>query len=204
MKKIKIKLKDPTSSISELLKELGIDIKDIDIIVNMEENKETYKKLSTSEFIDDWDFASNPLPSCNCNKDVNHSEDKPKVDNDIIDRDPELQTAEAYGVTFGLTNINELSTFVEAVWASSVKSPNIIFGSKLFITSVKNNYDTVANSCLTMEHELLKMIIENYYGDNTFNDILTDTLNKLKNNWNVLPNQSSLAGVAKLLYEFKK
>ena len=58
---------------------------------------------------------------------------------------------------------NELSTFIEAVWVSSVKSPNIIFGTDLFLASIKNSYDIVATSRLSIEHELLKMIIEQYY-----------------------------------------
>lgn len=205
MKKIKVKLKDLNSSISKLSEELNIDPNNIEIIVNLEENKETYKKLSISELIDDWDFIDEEkiykeIPSKSSITD-NKSTNK-TTDDTVLD---EKTFADKVVELFGIVSINELSTFIEAVWVSSVKSPNIIFGTDLFLASIKNSYDIVATSRLSIEHELLKMIIEQYYTDTTttFNEILNDTIDKLRYNYRVLSRQSSLAGVAKLLYEAK-
>ena len=206
MKKIKVKLKDLNSSISKLSEELNIDPNNIEIIVNLEENKETYKKLSISELIDDWDFVSEEEKTYkeipNKFNIIDNKSTNKSTDDTVLD---EKTFADKVVESFGIVSINELSTFIEAVWVSSVKSPNIIFGTDLFLASIKNSYDIVATSRLSIEHELLKMIIEQYYTDTTttFNEILNDTIDKLRYNYRVLSKQSSLAGVAKLLYEAK-
>lgn len=198
MKKIKITLKNPSFNISEILNLLNISINDIEFIVNVEENKDTYKKLSTSDLIDDWDFIESqekvgkPITekkTCSC----------PDIDNNYASEGEELAIKVIN--TFNVVSENELATFVEAVWRTSRISPNILFGSNLFITAVKQTYDEVASSDLTLEHSLLSMIISNYYSGHDFNTILNDTLLKLKVNWKTLSSQSSLAGVSKLLYE---
>ena len=198
MKKIKITLKNPSFNISEILNLLNISINDIEFIVNVEENKDTYKKLSTSDLIEDWDFIESqekvrkPITeekTCSC----------PDIDNNYVSEGEELAIKVIN--TFNVVSENELATFVEAVWRTSRISPNILFGSNLFITAVKQTYDEVASSDLTLEHSLLNMIISNYYSRHDFNTALNDTLLKLKNSWKTLSSQSSLAGVSKLLYE---
>lgn len=187
MRNRKIRVDIKTDKVKEVLNKLNKNSEFITLDLDIEENKDTYKYLSTSNNIISWDFIEDE------EKKVKESiAEVSKVveveDNAIID-------------PIAITNYNEFATYVEAVWRVSRKSPTLVWGSNFFNKVIKDEYNIVATSPLTLEHGLLVMILQTYYRDVEIIEALNDTNEKLKNNWNKLKDHLSLASVSKMLYE---
>lgn len=187
MRNRKIRVDIKTDKVKEVLNKLNKNSEFITLDLDIEENKDTYKYLSTSNNIISWDFIEDE------EKKVKESiAEVSKVveveDNSIID-------------PIAITNYNEFATYVEAAWRVSRKSPTLVWGSNFFNKVIKDEYNIVATSPLTLEHGLLVMILQTYYRDVEIIEALNDTNEKLKNNWNKLKDHLSLASVSKMLYE---
>lgn len=187
MRNRKIKIEIKADKVKDVLEKLNKNPESITLDLTIEENKDTYKYLSTSDDIISWDFI----------------EDEEKEVKENITEISKVIEVEDNSVAdpIAITNYNEFATYIEAVWRVSRKSPTILWGTNFFNKTVKEEYNIVATSPLTLEHGLLVMILQTYYRDVEITEALNDTNNKLKDNWNKLKDHLSLASVSKMLYE---
>lgn len=188
-KKIKVEIK--ADKVKEVLEKLDKNIDTITMEIEVEESKEIYKYLSTTDDIVSWDFTDKLKDNSDSTKktDEGHSEIEEQVES--IEPNP----------TISITDYNLLATYVEAVWKMYYKSPTIIWGSNFFNKTLKQEYDTVSSMPVNLEHALLSMILQTYYRDVDIKDALEDTNNKLKTNCSKLKDHLSLASLSKALYE---
>jgi 23S rRNA pseudoU1915 N3-methylase RlmH len=188
MRNRKIRVDIKTDKVKEVLDKLNKNSEFITLDLDIEENKDIYKYLSTSDNIISWDFIE--------------VEEKEAKENSITEVSKVIEMEDSSIIDpIAITNYNEFATYVEAVWRVSRKSPTLIWGSNFFNKVVNDEYSIVATSPLTLEHGLLVMILQTYYRDTEIMEALNDTNNKLKNNWNKLKDHLSLASVSKMLYE---
>ena len=189
MQNRKIKIEIKADKVKEVLENLHKDSNSIILDLDVDENKEIYKYLSTSEDIISWDFIEEEK-SDNIKKIPIQ-----KIKDDVI----EVESEEVSPIS--ITDYNEFATYVESVWRVGIKSPVIKWGTNFFYKTLKEEYDIVASSPVSIEHALLVMILQTYYRDVDITEAVEDTNTKLKNNWNSLKNHPSLASVSKALYE---
>jgi len=187
MQNRKIKVSIRVSKIKEVLEKLNKSSEFITVDLDIEENKDIYKYLSTSDDIISWDFIEKENTY---NKNSSIQELKNKEVEEIRLEDP-----------IHIDNYNELATYVESVWRVCIKSPIIKWGTDFFYKTLNDEYNMIALSPISLEHALLVMILQTYYRDVDITKAIEDTNDKLKNNWNSLKNHPSLASVSKALYE---
>lgn len=188
MRNRKIRVDIKTDKVKEVLDKLNKSSEFITLDLDVEENKDIYKYLSTSDNIISWDF-------------IEDEEKKVKESITKVSKVIEVEEDNSVVDPIAITNYNEFATYVEAIWRVSRKSPTVLWGSNFFNKIIKEEYNIVATSPLTLEHGLLVMILQTYYRDVEIMEALNDTNNKLKNNWNKLKDHLSLASVSKMLYE---
>ena len=184
-RKIKIEIK--AGKVKEVLEKLNKDSNSITLDLDIEENKEIYKYLSTSDDIIGWDF-------------IEEKKTVPTVKEDKKENIIELEVEEVNPIT--ISDYNEFATYVESVWRVSRKSPNMKYGSNFYYKTLNEEYNIVASSPVSLEHALLVMVLQTYYRNvENIDEAIEDTNNKLKNNWNKLKDHLSLASISKALYE---
>lgn len=181
-RKIKIEIK--ADKVKEVLEKLNKDSNSVTLDLDIEENKEIYKYLSTSDNIISWDFI-----------------EEKKVTPIIYKENKKEETTEIKIDPITISDYNEFATYVEAVWRVGRKSPIIKYDSDFFYKTLNDEYNIVASSPVSIEHALLVMILQTYYRDVDINEAIKDTNTKLKNNWSKLKDHPSLASVSKALYE---
>ena len=194
----KVKLEIKSDKVREVLEKLNKNPESITISVDIEENKDTYKYLSTSDDIISWDFVD----ECECVKEEckrNSAAVKLEEDQSNVDNSEDIDNSNLIVVK----DWNELSTYIEAAWRFGRKSPTVIWGTNFFYKTLYEEYNVVASSPLTLEHALLVMILQTYYRDMDIKDALEDTNDKLKNEWVKLKDHLSLASLSQALYEKK-
>lgn len=190
-RKIKIEIK--ADKVKEVLEKLNKDSNSITLDLDIEENKEIYKYLSTSDDIISWDF-------------VEEIENKkvipliPTIKQEENEEILEVDTEEVIN-PISISDYNEFATYVEAVWRVGRKSPTIKWGTRFFYKALKDEYNVVASSPVSLEHALLVMVMQTYYRDVELNEAINDTNSRLKDIWDKLKDHLSLASVSKALYE---
>lgn len=192
--KVKVKVKN----VVELLKALEADLETIcTLSLNLSVSKTSIKILDN--YSEDWSFVDDNDP----NKMENLVEETNKIE-DIDSKKEELQAEPTsyYISSLSIKDYNSLATLVEAVFRLSKNSPNIKFESGLFYNTLEIEYNNIASMPITVEHSLLAMIIETYYGNTKIKDAIDDTVSKLRGMWLTKeicghPNTTSLT---KILY----
>lgn len=190
-RKIKVEIK--ADKVKEVLEKLNKDSNSITLDLDIEENKKIYKYLSTSDDIISWDF-------------VEEIENKkvipliPTIKQEENEEILEVDTEEVIN-PISISDYNEFATYVEAVWRVGRKSPTIKWGTRFFYKALKDEYNIVASSPVSLEHALLVMVMQTYYRDVELNEAINDTNSRLKDIWDKLKDHLSLASVSKALYE---
>lgn len=189
-RKIKIEIK--TDKVKEVLEKLNKDSNSITLNLDINENKDVYKYLSTSDDIISWDFVDEKTTIRNIE---DFSSPGLKNEDDVVEVESEIVNP------INISDYNEFATYVESVWRICLKSPVIKWGTNFFYKTLNEEYNSVASSPVSIEHALLVMILQTYYRDVDLTEAIEDTNTKLKNNWSSLKNHPSLASVSKALYE---
>lgn len=205
---IKLKVKN----VAELLKILGLSDETMcQLNLDLSVSKSVIKILDN--YSDDWDFVENITPPNKVQETVEISNDcsgsiccgtnlggctKSVVEEESLDEYE--KPIDYYMKELNVNNYNSLATLVEAIFKISKSSPGIKFESGLFFNVLNVEYSNIANSEVTIEHSLLTMIIETYYGDSKIEDAIEDTVNKLRGMWisrelSGHPNTTSLSRV---------
>ena len=155
----------------------------ITFTVYLEENKQTFTVLTTNQYIYDWEFVDN----------VTQVQLQPRktVDINTTTTTPELN----------ITDFNELATLIEAMWKVGYKSPNILMNSNMAKELIKEKYNEVAGEIVTVDHALLKMILENFYGNTDIIEATEDTKQKMESLWKNMRDYTSLSSITAKLFK---
>ena len=155
----------------------------ITFTVYLEENKQTFTVLTTNQYIYDWEFVDN----------VTQVQLQPRktIDINTTTTTPELN----------ITDFNELATLIEAMWKVGYKSPNILMNSNMAKELIKEKYNEVAGEIVTVDHALLKMILENFYGNTDIIEATEDTKQKMESLWKNMRDYTSLSSITAKLFK---
>lgn len=155
----------------------------ITFTVYLEENKQTFTVLTTNQYIYDWEFVDN----------VTQVQLQPRktVDINTTTTTPELN----------ITDFNELATLIEAMWKVGYKSPNILMNSNMAKELIKEKYNEVAGEIVTVDHALLKMILENFYGNTDIIEATEDTKQRMESLWKNMRDYTSLSSITAKLFK---
>ena len=154
----------------------------ITFTVYLEENKQTFTVLTTNQYIYDWEFVDN----------VTQVQLQPRKTVDINT----TTTSE-----LNITDFNELATLIEAMWKVGYKSPNILMNSNMAKELIKEKYNEVAGEIVTVDHALLKMILENFYGNTDIIEATEDTKQKMESLWKNMRDYTSLSSITAKLFK---
>lgn len=149
--------------------------------VYLEENKQTFTVLTTNQYIYDWEFVEDNKPQPRKTVDINTT----------TTTTPELN----------ITDFNELATLIEAMWKVGYKSPNILMNSNMAKELIKEKYNEVAGEIVTVDHALLKMILENFYGNTDIIEATEDTKQKMESLWKNMRDYTSLSSITAKLFK---
>jgi hypothetical protein len=149
--------------------------------VYLEENKQTFTVLTTNQYIYDWEFVDDNKPQLQPRKTVDIN----------TTTTPELN----------ITDFNELATLIEAMWKVGYKSPNILMNSNMAKELIKEKYNEVAGEIVTVDHALLKMILENFYGNTDIIEATEDTKQKMESLWKNMRDYTSLSSITAKLFK---
>lgn len=154
----------------------------ITFTVYLEENKQTFTVLTTNPNIYDWEFVDDNKPQLQPRK---------TVDINTTTTTPELN----------ITDFNELATLIEAMWKVGFKSPNILMNSNMAKELIKEKYNEVAGEIVTVDHALLKMILENFYGNTDIIEATEDTKQRMETLWKNMRDYTSLSSITAKLFK---
>lgn len=190
--KIKVKAKN----VIELLRLLEQDSNEVVCTLEMDlDISKTIVKI-LDNYSEDWDFISYSKPT-----EVPINEN-PIQENKQVDE--EIESSITYYLKkLGVKDYNSLATLVESIYELYKQSPNIKFESGLFCNTLEAEYLAKASSQVTIEHSLLAMIIESYYGkDVKIQEALEDTVGKLRGMWisKELSGHPNTTSLTKILY----
>ncbi len=185
--RVKIKVRN----IPDLLKSLDGDLEQtFTFDLDLELSKTTIQILNN--YCEDWDFVDSS------------KEDKieKKETVSIEDSGPESY----YSSRLKIKTYNDLATLLEAIFKLYKNSPNIKFESGLFYNTLEAEYNKVASEPISVEHSLIAMIIESYYGITNMENAIEDTVEKLKGMWisKELSGHPGVTSLTKILYGGKK
>ena len=197
MSKRKIKIK--CSSIN------GIKLSEEQVIsVWIEESGDSYKKLSTSPDILEWDFDFERDTEENVADEVIEAIKPKENPTPTHTRQPELTNEEEIVKVcreeLGVDNYQKMAVLLEAMLIVGYRSPNLLFTPPLFQRGVKKQYEISGNQPQSIENAVAKMILESYYSGITIDEALLDTVIKVKPLWKNLKDYPTLASFAYKLY----
>lgn len=157
----------------------------ITFTVYLEENKQTFTVLTTNPNIYDWEFVDDNKPQIQL-------QPRKTIDiNTTTPTTPELN----------ITDFNELATLIEAMWKVGYKSPNILMNSNMAKELIKEKYNEVAGEIVTVDHALLKMILENFYGNTDIIEATEDTKQRMETLWKNMRDYTSLSSITAKLFK---
>lgn len=180
---IKVKKEDLAKVIEEIR---GEDI--VSFTISMPDSKETYKYLSTNDKILDWEMEGEDV--------VEETEmPKPKKTGDDTLSDLVYDTiTEEENMSLGIGNI------IESGWKVSRKSPEIVPGTSLFMSSLERELRSLVPYQPTVEKAIFFKVIEAYYSGYKTEDIVSDLIDKMKSRWRELSKCETLTSVSILLF----
>lgn len=181
----KIKLKIKKENLQEIVEVLTKD-NEIELILNVEENKKNFGYLSSNPGILDWDFVDSET---NDNRLVESKEEKPEIKT----KGKKLEDIE-------IKDFNKLAWIVELYWSLGKDGwQRDDFYTYLDITA--ENYIKNPNNITSgINHLMIKTLIEYYYHLCSLEEGINDTLQKLKKYSQQIFQCSTISEVTKLLY----
>lgn len=187
----KITVKVKKEDLSEVIENLKAQETEITLTLSLPDSKDIYKYLSTSDKVLDWEFLENEQ----------EMGDVKEVDKEIEEKkDLDVFSEFVYNVISGPTNLSEgISSFIEAAWRVNKKSPGIIFGTPLFITTVGNELGSLSTGP-SIEKAVLYKVIEAYYNGFSKIDIVSDLCDKIRGKWKEISKCETLTNVSILLF----
>lgn len=202
MMKRKISIKAKSEKISELLQKYNID--NYTINLEVEESKDLYKDLSSTEGIIDWDFVEEKeekiLPTLTTPKKssdlITEFEKSVKIDlPGKFSIDKALEAIKDYEIT----DTNQVATLIESIYNCSIENKHFSFGEN-FLRDCKKYYQEVACSSPSFNHMMIREVINLRYHGVDIQEILKDVFEKLNENWASLIN-GKIIGVNALVYQ---
>lgn len=190
----KIQLTVNGNDLSEVLKSLKIKDSDLKFTIELEieDTKENYKYLSTSELIQDWDFLKEDL---NLN---NESTENPIEEPSNGDEDDLITYLQGK-----LCTLADIFRFIVAIWELKSKSPNIKFSVYNIKKHVWPLFESIKSRSLLTTEIVSMRLLELYYGKETVFNIISDVILKLKDNWRIIDKRSSIIELFNNLFKFK-
>lgn len=228
IEKRKIKVTISKDSLADVLGNLcpGNDSDSIVIKLELPDNKNTYKYLSSTPGITDWDFADSTTSSRgyegqssdngNCAEQLpreracNYSEKPEELKDDESDNSFNFPSYEVAG-----TNIENFIRVIESTWNIAKDNPGVRFGTKLFNTIFVRNWNDLIKEKIqptdltrSTTREVAKLVYKVYYNFDTMTDdgyktAYDDTVCKLKEHYSELKTAKTLSEVMNLLYRSK-
>ena len=195
-KVIKIKVRR-AEDIGSVLKSLGGAVVEKEIIVRVPENKDTMRFLCTSDLIEDWDYVNeetetspSPIPSVVIT---------PTEEEKVITTPEDLIGLVVN--TMKVTDSLEVSRLIYVCWQVSKVSPAFIFSDRLLKGKILDNLVEVRKQKPSIDQVMVKTLIETYYPQLTFPEIVIDILKKIKTSWKTLGNLETMAKVAEHFFK---
>lgn len=196
-KVIKIKV-SRAEDIGSVLKSLGGAVVEKEIIVRVPENKDTMRFLCTSDLIEDWDYVDeemktppSPIPSSVVTT--------PTEEEKVITTPEDLIGLVVN--TMKVTDSLEVSRLIYVCWQVSKVSPAFIFSDRLLKGKILDNLVEVRKQKPSIDQVMVKTLIETYYPQLTFPEIVIDILKKIKTSWKTLGNLETMAKVAEHFFK---
>lgn len=196
-KVIKIKV-SRAEDIGNVLKSLGGAVVEKEIIVRVPENKDTMRFLCTSDLIEDWDYVNeetktspSPIPSS--------AVTTPTEEEKVITTPEDLIGLVVN--TMKVTDSLEVSRLIYVCWQVSKVSPAFIFSDRLLKGKILDNLVEVRKQKPSIDQVMVKTLIETYYPQLTFPEIVIDILKKIKTSWKTLGNLETMAKVAEHFFK---
>ena len=191
IRKITVKVKK--EDLSEVIENLKAQESEITLTLSLPDSKDIYKYLSTSDKVLDWEFLENE-------QEMDVREVGKEVEKIEETKDLDTFSEFVYSVISGPTNLSEgISSFIEATWRVDKKSPGIIFGTPLFITTVGNELGSLSSGP-SIEKAVLYKVIEAYYNGFSKIDIVSDLCDKIRGKWKEISKCETLTNVSILLF----
>lgn len=168
-KRVKIKTKNPEA----VLGAFGMGREDEDLILDLPDEKETYKILMNHPDIIDWDFV-----------------------------EPEEEKQEKEDESDGRVDMSwpDLVSWIIASWCVARRSPGLIPGGKLWESTILEEFERVREEETTIEALTLKTFLEVYYSG-SLELANSDVVERIKLRWKELSGQGSIAAVASFLFK---
>lgn len=180
------------------------------ITVSFIESKESFKILSTSSDILDWEFAESEGTDC---KEIIYSNFeegkkylmsiKTPASYSTSQKPKSIDPVPDANVWNKIETFINLATIIEAVWKMRELNEVLEFNSAQFNTKLETEYDNLLLDKITIaDRAVLNIILQSYYSDLDFSVVKPDVKTKLEIYWKKLNNYETLT---KLIEEvFKK
>ena len=196
-KVIKIKV-SRAEDIGNVLKSLGGAVVEKEITVRIPENKDTMRFLCTSDLIEDWDYVNeetktSPSPI------LSSAVTTPTEEEKVITTPEDLIGLVVN--TMKVTDSLEVSRLIYVCWQVSKVSPAFIFSDRLLKGKILDNLVEVRKQKPSIDQVMVKTLIETYYPQLTFPEIVIDILKKIKTSWKTLGNLETMAKVAEHFFK---
>lgn len=163
----KIQLTVNGNDLSEVLKSLRIKDSDLKFTIELEieDTKENYKYLSTSELIQDWDFINEPMIE----------------DNTLINRDDtESKEDWAARISRKLLSLDDITKFLILLVQLKIKSPGFNISTYNLDKYIWPNFDSI--DMTTFDSIIVRdLVASEYYGSN-ISEVVDDILQKITKN----------------------
>ncbi|MBP3732257.1 MAG: hypothetical protein J6I84_03340 [Bacilli bacterium] len=177
-RKVKIKVAR-AEQLKLLLEEIGLMDSPAEIIMYIEDNKETMKTLCTSKYANDWDFIDEEIEEQEETIKLPEPEPMPTA----MPKPKKKGIIELVIPEFIEGDWNSIAWLIEAVWRLSHKSPSLMWGTGFFCETLEKELITVKGSSKGVEHSLLRMLSESYYSGTTTEEMELDLTTKLEHLW---------------------
>ena len=194
LKVIKIKV-HRAENIESVLKSLGGAVVEKEITVRIPENKDTMRFLCTSDLIEDWDYVEEETKTT-----LPPSPSPVTVDEEKVITTPEDLVGLVVN-TMKVTDLLEVSRLIYVCWQVSKASPAFIFSDRLLKGKILDNLVEVRKQNPSIDQVMVKTLIETYYPQLTFPEIVIDILKKIKTSWKTLGNLETMAKVAEHFFK---
>lgn len=183
----KIKINIDRENVGEVLKNLDLNSENLELIIDVKENREAFEYLYRSPYISNWDFVDN-------NRDIKKPvEEEKRTGEKILEKKKDLAELK-------IEDFNDLAFVVEFFWSigknywQNPEFYNMLEEKLASTTKVGNNLITGIN------HLMIKTLIEYYYSGKGTEFGIKDTLEKLKSHSQEIFRCETISEVTKILY----
>lgn len=160
----KIQLTVNGNDLSEVLKSLRIKDSDLKFTIELEieDTKENYKYLSTSELIQDWDFINEPMIE----------------NNTLINRDDtESKENWAARISRKLLSLDDITKFLILLVQLKIKSPGFNISTYNLDKYIWPNFNSI--DMTTFDSIIVRDLVASYYYGSNISEVVDDILQKI-------------------------